>query len=142
MPTKDKDTGLPAKYLPKGLSEGDRKRQLKSIKEGTDRPKVKSFKSKPSKWTQLAKEYFGKSPTLDEMATELKRKGASASVKEGLKQILNKGRGAYYSSGSRPNQTAESWAKARLYAVLFGSAPARRVDKSIVDEYNIPLLSK
>ena len=37
------------KYVPKSLTPADRKKQVKSIKEGTDRPKVESFKSKRSK---------------------------------------------------------------------------------------------
>ena len=44
-----------------------------------------------------------------------------------LEKIANKGRGAYYSSGSRPNQTAESWAIARLASAITGG------NSSIVD---------
>ena len=47
-PKKDKKTGLPKKYVPKSLTEEDRKKQIKSIKEGKPRPKVESFKSKRS----------------------------------------------------------------------------------------------
>ena len=35
-----------------------------------------------------------------------------------LKKVINKGMGAYYSSGSRPNQTPHSWGYARLASVL------------------------
>ena len=49
---------------------------------------------------------------------------------ETLEKIANKGRGAYYSSGSRPNQTAESWAMARLASAITGG------NSSIVD-YNL-----
>ena len=42
--------------------------------------------------------------------------------------------GAYVSSGSRPNQTASSWAFARLASVLlFG--PAARIDANILLKY-------
>ena len=44
--------------------------------------------------------------------------------------------GAYYSSGSRPNQTAESWGKARMYAYIFGS-PTRKVDYHITEKYKV-----
>jgi len=37
-----------------------------------------------------------------------------------LKDIVRKGEGAYYSSGSRPNQTAHSWAYARLASAITG----------------------
>jgi hypothetical protein len=48
-----------------------------------------------------------------------------------LRKILNKGRGAYYSSGSRPNQTAESWARARLASALT-HGKAAKVDRNIL----------
>ena len=53
---------------------------------------------------------------------------------KGQNLILKKGRGAYYSSGSRPNQTSSSWAYARLASVIMGG-PARKVDKNIWLEY-------
>jgi hypothetical protein len=139
-PKKDPETGLPSRYVPKGLTKEQREQQIQSIVEKRDRPKL-DFPTKKSKWTMKAIEYFSKSPSIDEIETELKRLGATDDVKQGLEQILDKGRGAYYSSGSRPNQTAESWAKARLYAVLFGSSRARKVDKHIIDKYKIPILT-
>lgn len=45
--------------------------------------------------------------------------------------ILRKGKGAYMSSGSRPNTTPEAWAKARLASVLTGGK-ALKVDKNLV----------
>jgi len=54
--------------------------------------------------------------------------------KRGIEMILDKGRGAYFSSGSRPNQTPESWARARLASVIMGG-PAREVDKKIWDAH-------
>jgi len=53
-----------------------------------------------------------------------------------LKRIYKKGQGAYYSSGSRPNQTATSWALARLASVIMGG-PARKVDNSIWEKYKV-----
>jgi len=41
--------------------------------------------------------------------------------------------GAYYSSGSRPNQTAQSWGKARLYSAISGG-PASKSDGHILRE--------
>jgi hypothetical protein len=40
--------------------------------------------------------------------------------KQTIEKIVNKGRGAYYSSGSRPNQSADSWGLARLGSALTG----------------------
>jgi hypothetical protein len=50
-----------------------------------------------------------------------------------LAKIINKGEGAYFSSGSRPNQTAQSWGNARLAsAITAGKAAA--VDYSILEK--------
>ena len=35
---------------------------------------------------------------------------ATGCSKKALEKIINKGAGAYYSSGSRPNQSDQSWA--------------------------------
>ena len=50
-----------------------------------------------------------------------------------LKQIIRKGEGAYYSSGSRPNQTAQSWGIARLASAIT-SGNASKVDFHIIDK--------
>ena len=44
--------------------------------------------------------------------------------------------GAYYSSGSRPNVSARSWAYARLASVIMNGG-ARKVDKDIWDKYKV-----
>ena len=53
-----------------------------------------------------------------------------------LMAVKKKGMGAYYSSGSRPNQTAESWGKARMYSYILGG-PTRKIDHHITQEYNV-----
>jgi hypothetical protein len=50
-----------------------------------------------------------------------------------LKQIVKKGEGAYYSSGSRPNQTAQSWGLARLASSLT-AGKAAAVDYNIIEK--------
>jgi hypothetical protein len=52
----------------------------------------------------------------------VKASGCPMSV---LRAIVKKGEGAYYSSGSRPNQTAHSWAYARLASALTGGKSAK-----------------
>jgi len=52
-----------------------------------------------------------------------------------LEGIVKKGEGAYYSSGSRPNQTAQSWAYARLASAVTGG-PASVVDFHLVSKCN------
>jgi hypothetical protein len=50
-----------------------------------------------------------------------------------LRKIVSKGQGAYFSSGSRPNQTAQSWGLARLASALT-SGKAAAVDFDIIDK--------
>ena len=56
--------------------------------------------------------------------------------KKGQQEVIKKGQGAYYSSGSRPNQTPFSWGLGRLGSVLLGG-PSRRIDKKIYDKYKV-----
>ena len=129
---KDKKTGIPKKYLPKSLSPSDRKKQLKSLKSKTnqDRPKVSSFKSKRSPHVEKFEKRYGHKITDDAFISK------NIISKEGIRQILAKGRGAYKSGGSRPNQSASSWARARLASVITGGK-ARAVDQKIWDQYKI-----
>ena len=115
-------------YVPDSLTAADRKKQIKSIGEGKDRPKVESFKSKRSPYViKFEKRYGFKITNKARIAKEI-------ISKTGIDKILAKGRGAYYSSGSRPNQTAASWSNARLASVIVGG-PARKVDQKIWDKY-------
>ena len=114
-------------YLPSSLTPSDRAKQKKSILEGKDRPKVKSFKSKRSSHVKKFQKKYGFKISDPRVVKEI-------ISPEGKRLILQKGRGAYYSSGSRPNQTAESWARARLASALTGG-PASKVDKKILDEH-------
>ncbi|MFY7728128.1 MAG: DUF5824 family protein, partial [Flavobacterium sp.] len=63
-------------------------------------------------------------------ATRPLAKATQCSV-SALKQIIRKGAGAYYSSGSRPNQTAQSWGVARLASAITGGKAAA-VDYAIL----------
>lgn len=124
---KDKKTGIPKKYVPKSLSEEDRKKQIESIKKGTKRPKV-DFDSKRSSFVvKFEKKYGYKINNFSRIDKEIIKK-------KGIDLILDKGRGAYFSGGSRPNQTPESWALARLASVIM-NGKARKVDKDIWDKY-------
>jgi hypothetical protein len=50
-----------------------------------------------------------------------------------LNKIVSKGEGAYYSSGSRPNQTPQSWGYARLASSVTGGKAAI-VDYDILEK--------
>jgi hypothetical protein len=126
------------KYLPKRLSSKDKKKQSKMLKKSKrlykksifyTRKPVKTFKSKTSKHILKARNVYGvdKIGATNELA---KKTGCSKAV---LAKIINKGAGAYYSSGSRPNQTAQSWGIARLVSALT-SGKAGAVDYNILNE--------
>ena len=88
---------------------------------------MKSFTSKPSKHVIRARKLYGVEnikPTR-----ELSKK-TGCSLK-GLRQIVRKGEGAYFSSGSRPNQTPQSWGLARL-ASSITSGKSAAVDYDII----------
>jgi hypothetical protein len=93
------------------------------------RKTLKSYPNKVSNHVTRAKTKFG----IDSMvpSPELAKKtGCPLSV---LQKIVQKGEGAYYSSGSRPNQTPQSWGIARLSSALTGG-PAAKVDASLVQQ--------
>lgn len=123
---KGKERTVPRRYVPKSLSEEDKKKQIKSIMTGSERPELDTFKSKRSPHVIKFEKKYGfpiTSKRVEEIIT-----------REGIKQILAKGRGAFYSSGSRPEQSADSWAYARLASALTGGKAAE-VDKKILDKY-------
>ena len=121
------DKKINPKYVPKSLSESDKKKQIKSIKEGKDRPKV-NYETKRSSHVVAFEKKYGEKITNDSFISK------NIISKTGIDQILSKGRGAYYSAGSRPNVSATQWARARLASVIMGG-PARKVDQKIWDKY-------
>ena len=121
------DKKINPKYVPKSLSESDKKKQIKSIKEGTDRPKT-DYKTKRSSHVVAFEKKYGEKITNDSFISK------NIISKTGIDEILSKGRGAYYSAGSRPNVSATQWARARLASVIMGG-PARKVDQKIWDKY-------
>ena len=118
---------IPKDYVPDTLTEADKKRQIKSIKEKTKRPKLKSFKSKPSPFIAKFEKMYGKKITDKKWIHNNLLRYA------GQNQIIDKGMAAYY-QGSRPNQTPFSWSRARLASALtFGKSA--RIDKDILLKY-------
>jgi DNA-binding Xre family transcriptional regulator len=126
------------RYLPKRLTSKDRKKQAKQLlksrrlyKKGIyhSRPKVSSFKSKKSPHVTNAEKIYNvnKIGATNELAK------ATGCSKQALAKIINKGAGAYFSSGSRPNQTAQSWGIARL-ASSITAGKAAAVDYNILEE--------
>ena len=129
---------LPTKYLPSLKEIKDSAKQVKMLmksrkqyKKGKffTRKKLKSFKSKPSNHVTDARKIYGIQNITPN--NELARKtGCSLSA---LKQIVRKGQGAYFSSGSRPNQTSQSWGLARLASSITAGKSAA-VDYDILEK--------
>ena len=129
---------IPQRYIPKNLTKKDKKilrRELKKSRKNYRkkhyhiRKKVKSFKPKVSKHILKARKMY---KTKKIMPTRSLAKKTGCSLK-GLNHIEKKGMGAYYSSGSRPNQTAQSWGRARLASAITGGKSAA-VDFHIIKE--------
>jgi hypothetical protein len=130
-----KKKSVPKRYIPKGLTKKDKQKQREMLKKSRrmykkgkyyTRRKVKSFKSKKSGHITKAQKIYkiGKIYPSKELANKT---GCSV---DALKKIVKKGEGAYFSSGSRPNQTAQSWGYARLASAITGG-------KSAAVDYNI-----
>jgi CRISPR/Cas system CSM-associated protein Csm4 (group 5 of RAMP superfamily) len=129
---------FPRRYLPKSLSKRDTQKQKRNLqlartqyKKGKyiPRPYLASFHSKPSSHVATAKKMY----KIDHISPSAALARKTRCSRNALKQIVKKGEGAYYSSGSRPNQTAQSWAMARLASSITG-ANASKVDYSILEK--------
>jgi hypothetical protein len=135
------EDSFPLRYLPYQLTRKDRKKQCAAIKKSRKayrsekgaqkyipRPILSSFKSKKSKHVLLAEKMYDVERIAPDRELAQKTKCSVAA----LKQIVKKGAGAYYSSGSRPNQTAQSWGIARLASSITGGK-ASAVDYAILE---------
>tara|TARA_B110000208_G_scaffold191991_1_gene261532 strand:+ start:4564 stop:4995 length:432 start_codon:yes stop_codon:yes gene_type:complete len=133
---------IPKRYL-SGLSKKDKLTQKKNImkarksykskkltKKYVPRLKLKSFKSKTSSWTQKFHDMYPGVKTIKDISKVV---GIS---KKALLAVKKKGMGAYYSSGSRPNQTAQSWGLARMYSYILGGK-TRKIDREITKKYAV-----
>jgi hypothetical protein len=125
------------RYLPKMLTKKDRTTQAKMLNKSRSlykkgkyytRKTVPSFSSKKSQFIIQAQKIY----KVDKIGATSELARATGCSKAALSKIINKGQGAYYSSGSRPNQTAQSWAVARLASAIT-SGKAAAVDYNILE---------
>ena len=128
---------VPQRYLPKSLSPTDRAKQARSLRRSrgdykrgryTRRAPVASFKSHPSGHVAAAKQLYG----VNSLIPGPQLAQATGCSIGALRAIVKKGEGAFYSSGSRPNQTPQSWGLARLGSAITGSKAAA-VDYDILE---------
>jgi len=130
---------VPVRYIPDNLTNIDKKKQSNEIKKTKKlykkniyytRKNIKSFKQKPSKHISNAQKLYNIENI--KINKELSYKTKCRLI--GLKQIFKKGQGAYYSSGSRPNQTPHSWGYARVASAITGGKSSA-VDMHILEKY-------
>lgn len=129
---------VPVKYIPKRLSRQDKIKQTRQLKKSRQaykmgkylhRKPVNSFTSKKSQHIIKAEKIYKVKPfKIDKNLVK-----ASGCTRNALNKIVKKGQGAYYSSGSRPNQTAHSWGYARL-ASSITAGKAATIDYNILEE--------
>ena len=126
------------KYIPKNLTKKDKQKQLKMLIKSKKmykkhkyytRKHVSSYKYKKSNHILNARKIYD----IQNITPNKELANKTGCKLSALKQIVKKGEGAYYSSGSRPNQTAKSWGLARLASALT-SGKSAAVDYNIIDK--------
>ena len=131
-----KKVSVPVKYLPKSLSKKDKRSQFKMLNKSKKlykknkfytRRKVSTYKNKTSNHIVNARRIY----KINTITPNKQLSAATGCSLSALKHIVKKGEGAYYSSGSRPNQTPQSWGLARLASSITGGKSAA-VDYSII----------
>ena len=93
------------------------------------RKKIKSFKSKKSSHIENAIKMY----KIKKIRPSKELSKATKCSMASLRKIVSKGKGAYFSSGSRPNQTAHSWGYARLASAITGGKSSI-VDFHVLEE--------
>ena len=130
------------RYLPKMLTKKDKNTQYKELiksrrlyKKGKyyTRRKLPSFIVKKSPHVIAAEKMYNVDKIVVGAEVNPQLVKATGCSKEALAKIINKGEGAYFSSGSRPNQSAQSWGIARLASAIT-SGKAAAVDYDILEK--------
>ena len=133
-----KNKKVPIRYLPRSLSKKDKQKQINMLKKSQKmyknkkyytRKPLSSYKNKTSKHILNAQKMY----RINNVVPSKELVKATGCSLKALKKIVEKGEGAYYSSGSRPNQTAQSWGLARL-ASSITAGKAAAVDYDILDK--------
>ena len=127
---------FPIRYMPEVLTKTDKNKQIKMLKKSKKlykkhkyytRKNISSYKNSKSNHILNARKIYNIQNITPNKELALKT-GCKISA---LQKIVKKGEGAYYSSGSRPNQTPQSWGLSRLASSLT-SGKAAAVDYDII----------
>jgi DNA-binding Xre family transcriptional regulator len=126
------------RYLPSSLTKKDRSTQARELKKSRKlykkgqyhtRRKVSSYPKKKSPHILKAERLY----KVEKIGATQELASKTGCSKAALAKIINKGEGAYFSSGSRPNQTGQSWGIARL-ASSITAGKAAAVDYNILEK--------
>lgn len=129
---------FPLRYVPNSLKRKDKQHQsnmlIKSKKlykkhKYYTRKKIPSYKHIKSKHIVHARKIYN----IQNITPNKELSQKTGCTLSGLQQIVKKGEGAYYSSGSRPNQTPQSWGLARLASAITGGN-ASAIDYNIIEK--------
>jgi hypothetical protein len=129
---------IPVRYVPTKLTRADKQKQVKMLIKSRKlykqhkyytRPKIASYKNKTSHHILNARKIYNIQNVKPGKELALK----TGCTLDALNEIVKRGEGAYYSSGSRPNQTAASWGLARLASALT-AGKASAVDFNIINK--------
>ena len=129
---------FPIRYVPKNLTKKDKQKQLKMLIKSKKlyknhkyytRKSISSYKNKKSNHILNARKIYD----IQNITPNKELAQKTGCKLSALQQIVKKGEGAYYSSGSRPNQTPQSWGLARL-ASSITSGKAAAVDYDIIEK--------
>ena len=125
--------GISNRNISKQKKEIERSRKEYKKKRYYTRKPIKSFKTKKSSHVKKAKNIY----SIHSINPSQNLANKTKCHINGLREIVKKGQGAYYSSGSRPSQTAHSWGIARLASSITGGKSSG-VDLSILTHYCHP----
>jgi hypothetical protein len=130
-------TRVPIRYVPLTLSRKDRRTQIAMLKRSRRMykrgkfygrtTKLRSYPHVASKHVVTARRMYN----IEKIVPNAALAAATGCSINSLNQIVRKGEGAFYSSGSRPNQTPQSWGYARLASAITGGKAAA-VDYAIL----------
>jgi hypothetical protein len=129
---------FPIRYVPDKLTKTDKQKQVNMLLKSKKlykknkyytRKNIPSYKNIKSKHLLHAHKIYN----IENITPNKELSQKTGCKLSALNQIVKKGEGAYYSSGSRPNQTPQSWGLARLASSLT-SGKSAAVDYDIIEK--------
>ena len=127
---------VPKRYLPDSLTATERKKQIKSIFEGTDRPETKQKKRRSTYTIKFDKNYGDKLEKMKGGKSVRNIAKVTGLPYRALKDVFERGEKAY-DPGSRPGVQRQQWAYGRLFGYIENNPKVRKADADITKKYNV-----